>query len=233
MQSEDRPIHFSSELIHQPRKHALPAIQKLYYELSQTKHGNYLSSDFTPTGPPRFFTKRGKKAQSTAAFLPDRVLVIEEWVDIPFAQFVDRQETVAEHAARELGIAPFAAHAVTIRTTFALTHFDDARVFVFERMCGLEGKIGPYLERPIAVGGLRLVMPETPEHRGTLHATIESYRYSQNEIFVEVKGVFAHHPIAADALHELRDNCTLVRGFISGHIQPYLDQFDVSVEDAH
>lgn len=233
MQSEDRPIHFSSELIHAPRKHALPSLQKLYYELSQTKHANYLSSDFSPSGPPRFFSKRGRKTQSAAAFLPDRVLVLEEWVDIPFAQFLDRLDTVAEHASRGLGIAPFVAHAVTVRTTFALTHFSDARVFVFEQMCGLEGKLGPCLGRPIAVGGLRLVMPETPEQRGTLHATIESYRFSQNEVFVEVKGVFAHHPIAADALHELRENCVLVRDFISGNIRPFLDQFDVRVEDAH
>ena len=144
MQSEDRPIHFSSELLHAPRKHPLPSLQKLYYELSQTRHANYLSSDFSPTGPPRFFSKRGAKSQSTAVFLPDRALVIEEWVDIPFAQFLDRQETVADHAVRELGIAPFVAHTVTLRTTFALTHFADARVFLLERMCGLEGKIGHY-----------------------------------------------------------------------------------------
>ncbi len=232
MQSEDRPIHFSSELIHTPRKHPLPSLQKMYYELSRTKHANYLSSDFSPAGPPRFFTKRGKKTQSTAVFLPDRMLVVEEWVDIPFCQFLDRQETVAEHAVRELGVAPFIAHAVTVRTTFALSHFADARVFLFDRMCGLEDKIGPYMGRPIAVGGLRLVLPETPEHRGTFHATIESYRFSQNEIFVELKGVFAHHPIEADALQELRDNCASVRDFIGGHIYPYLDQFDVPVEDS-
>lgn len=233
MQAEDRPIHFSSEFLHAPRKHSLPALQKLYYELSRDKHGGYLGSDFSPLGPPRFFTRRGQKTQSTAVFLPDRVLVVEEWVDIPFAQFQERQRTVAAHAMRELDIAPFVAHAVTIRTTFALTHFTDARVFLFERMCGLEGRIGPYLGRPIAVGGLRFVLPETPEHRGTLHTTIESYRFSQNEIFVEVKGVFAHHPIPADALGELQDNARLVREFISGHVQPYLDQFDVPVEDAH
>ncbi|NUM55579.1 MAG: hypothetical protein HUU46_18190 [Candidatus Hydrogenedentes bacterium] len=232
MQSEDRPIHFSSELIHAPHKHALPPLQKLYYELSQTKHANYLSSDFSPTGPPRFFTKRGRKTQSTAVFLPDRVLVAEEWVDVPFAQFLERLDAVAELASRELGIPSFVAHAVTIRTTFALTHFSDARVFVFEQMCGLEGKIGPHLGRPIAVGGLRFVMPETPDHPGTLHTTIESYRYSQNEIFVEVKGVFAREPIAAGELRPLRENCRLVRDFISGHIYPYLDQFDVPVEDA-
>ena len=232
MQTEDRPIHFSSELIHAPRKHALPALQKLYFDLSQTKHANYLSSDFSPNGPPRYFTRRGQKTQSSAVFLPDRMLVIEEWVDIPFVQFLDRLDTIAALAARELEIAPFVAHAVTIRTTFALTHFADARVFLFERMCGLEGKLTPYLGRPIAVGGLRLVMPETPEHRGTLHTTIESYRFSQNEIFVEVKGVFARQPVPADALHELRENCKQVRDFIGDNIYPYLDQFDVSVEDA-
>ncbi len=233
MQTEDRPIHFSTELLHTPRVHPLPALQKLYYELSQTRHAAYLSSDFTPKSPARFITKRGKKTQSIAAFLPDRVLVAEEWVDVPLASYLDRVETVAEHVGTELGITQFAAHTATIRTTFALTHFDDARVYLFEQMCGLEGKLGAHIGRPIGVGGLRLVLPETPEHSGTLNVTIESYRFSRNEVFVEVRGVFAARPIVTGALGALRENFGLVRGFISDNIYPFLAQFDERVEDTH
>ncbi len=48
-----------------------------------------------------------------------------------------------------------------------------------------QGEISLPRVGPIAVGGLRLVLPETPEHRGALNVTIESYRFSQNEVFVE------------------------------------------------
>ncbi|MDZ4860320.1 MAG: hypothetical protein SGI88_15185 [Candidatus Hydrogenedentes bacterium] len=230
MQADDRPIHFSTELLHTPRSHTLPALQKLYYELSQTRHANYLGTDFSPNAPPRFFTKRGKKTQSITAFLPDRILIAEEWVDIPLAGFLDRVETIADHAGRELGISTFAAQSVTIRTTFALSHFDDARSYLFDKMCGLEHKLGPHIGRPIGVGGLRLVLPETPEHPGALHVTIESYRFSRNEVFVEVKGVFAR-PIPTDSIVVLRDNTRVVRDFIGGNIYPYLAQFDVPVGD--
>ena len=219
--------------MHQPRQHALPALQKLYYELSQTRNANYLISDFSPKAPPRFVTKRGNKSQSLVAFLPDRILIAEEWVDIPLSAYLDKLETIAEKAGAELGIPQFNAQTATIRTTFALTHFDDARVFLFEQMCGLEGKLGPFLGRPIGVGGLRLVLPETPDFPGTLNVIVESYRFSQNEIFVEVRGAFAAEPITADSLDTIRSNFRVVRSFISDHIYPFLAQFDIRVEDAH
>ncbi|GMU92571.1 MAG: hypothetical protein AMXMBFR4_16290 [Candidatus Hydrogenedentota bacterium] len=230
MQAEDRPIHFSSELIHAPRSLPAPSLQKLYFELSRTKHANYLSSDFTPPGPPRFLTKRGKQTQSIVVFLPDRVVVAEEWVDIPFSTFLDRLETVAEKSLDELEIGPFVAQTAVIRTTFALTNYEDARVFLLDHACAQEGRIGPFLGRPIAVGGLRFVLPETQEHRGNLHVTIESFRYSRNEVFVEVRGIFAGPAIHRDTLSLLRDNFLIVRTFINERVHPYLAQFDVPVE---
>lgn len=232
MHAEDCPIHFSVELLHAPRAHSLAALQKLYFELSQTRHAAYLSSDFSKNGPPRLYSKRGERSESLALFLPDRVVVAEEWVSLPSSEFVKRVEGVAEHAARELAIAPFIAHIITIRTTFVLTHFNDARVFIFERMFNQEGRIGPYLGRPIAVGGLRLVLPELPEREGTLHVTVESFRYRQNEVFVEVKGVFGRPPLTPPETGALRDHFQGLRHFITDRIYPYLNQYDVPVEDA-
>ena len=40
--------------------------------------------------------------------------------------------------------------------------------------------------RPIATAGLRYVLPETAECPGTLYVNIETFRHSNNEIFVEV-----------------------------------------------
>lgn len=227
MQGEDRVIHFSTELIHPPLQHRKPVLQKLYFELSQTRAG-YDGIDLTAPPQFRFYSRRGDKAQSIALFLPDRMVLIEEWADIPMATFVERVREVVTQSFGVLKFPAITAHTVTVRSTFALTHFDDARVFLLDHACGQTDRIGPHFQRPVAVGGLRFVLPETPDHPGTLHIAIESFRYNQAEVFVEVKGVFGNQRVEPDALGPLAMNIQLVRNFIINHVFPYLNQYDTT-----
>ena len=225
MQAEDRPIHFSVELIHQPAPLKKEALQKLYFDLSQTKAG-YDSTDFSQAVQARFYSRGGSKAQSVCIFLPDRVLLVEEWTEVPLSTFLERVAEVGSRVPAARGVACFLAHAATIRSTFALTHFSDAREFLLDHVCGQEGLIGPHFRRPVSVGGLRFVLPETNENPGNLHVAIESYRHSQREVFVEVKGIFGRKSLGPDDLDLAVENIKMVRAFITAHIHPYLDQFD-------
>ncbi len=226
MQAEDRIIHFSAELLHRPVPPKKDALQKLYFELSQTRTGSYDSTDFSNMVQPRFYSRRGKKTQSVALFLPDRLLLIEEWSDLPLSGFLDRVLEVGSRTLEARGVPKYVAHTATIRSTFALTHYDDARVFLLDHVCGQENRIGPYFQRPIATGGLRFVLPETDEHPGTLHLLVESFRHSKNEIFVEAKGVFGRQQLDAAEMDVMMQNMQAVRSFISGPIYGYLNQFD-------
>ncbi|HIJ65995.1 MAG TPA: hypothetical protein HPP77_08580 [Candidatus Hydrogenedentes bacterium] len=226
MQAEDRPIHFSTELIHAPARHEIPVLQKLYFELSQLRAVGYDSTDFSVPGQSRFYSRRGAKTQSIALFLPDRLVIIEEWTDIPLSDFLEKTCAVAEKAMAALRISFFTAQTATVRSTFALTHFDDAREFLLDRACQQTGKIAPHFGRPIAVGGLRFVLPETPEHTGLLNVAIESFKFSRNEVLTEVKGIFAHQRIGPEDLATATENIQAVRSFISEHVFPYLDQYD-------
>lgn len=226
MQPEDRLIHFSTELIHKPVQHKVPTLQKLYYELSQARGASYDSSDFSTPVQFKFYSRRGPKTQSVALFLPDRLVLIEEWVDVPLSDFLVRVQEVASKAITGLGIQAFVAQTATLRSTFALTHFEDARVFLLDHVCGQENRIGPHFGRPIAVGGLRFVLPETPEHPGTLHVLVESFRHSVNEVFVEVKGVFGKQHIDTENVAATTEHIQLVRAFIRDSVYSYLDQYD-------
>lgn len=232
MQAEDRPIHFSTELIHPPKRHKKADLQKLYFDLSQTRAA-YDNTDFSAPVQSRFYSRRGDKTQSVALFLPDRIVLLEEWVDIPLSQFREKVREVAVQAFVSLGISPVAVHTVTLRTTFALTHFDDARAFLMDHACQQTGRIGPHFQRPVAVGGLRFVLPATPEHAGDLHVVVESYRHSRNEVFVEVKGIFRNAGIGPETLNPIDDNIAVVRSFISANLFPFLNQFDVPTEEAY
>lgn len=227
MQSEDRIIHFGVELIHPPVQHKKETLQKLYFELSQVRNAGYDSTDFTVMAQPRFYSRRPPRSQSICLFLPDRVLVIEEWADIAMSEFIERVEAVASRVLALEGVGQFIAHTATIRSTFALTSVEDGRVFMLEHVCGHDPEMGRHFKRPLSMIGLRFHFPETDEYPGNLQVSIEPFRQSPNEIYVEAKGVFTRERISPGHLDILTDHCRGVRTFIAERIFPYLNQFDV------
>jgi hypothetical protein len=226
MQSEDRIIHFSAELVHAPGVIQKDALQRLYFELSQSRAGGYDSTDFTNMAAPRFYSRRGPKTQSVAVFLPDRLVLIEEWADMALTDFLDKVREIAPRVMRARAIPEFIAHTATIRSTFALSHYEDARVFLIDHACAQQDRITPHFKRPIAVGGLKFVLPETNEHPGALNVTIESFRHSRSEVFVEVKGIYGRERVAEEQLETVCANIRAVRNFISDNIFNYLNQYD-------
>jgi len=226
MLAEDRPIHFSTELMHPPSQLKIPVLQKLYYDLSQTRITSYDSADFSMPTPPRFHSKRGPKAQSIALFLPDRIVLVEEWVDMPLSQFLEKAREVAGRVLEAFEIEAFVAQTAVVRTTFALSHHTDARTFLLDHACGMEGRIAPYFGRPLGTGGLRFVLPATPDHPGDLHVVVESFRYSPDQVFAEVKGVYPNQRITSASLDTLARNISHVRGFITHNVYQFLEQFD-------
>lgn len=119
MQHEDRLIHFSTELFFPPFQLKAPVLQRLYYELSQLPGMGYDSIELGKQGPPRFHSKRGEKTQSLAIFLPDRVLMVEEWVDMPLSVFLDKTREVARRMIDAFEFEAYTAQTATVRSTFA------------------------------------------------------------------------------------------------------------------
>lgn len=226
MQAEDRVIHFSTELIHPPVQHKKEVLQRLYFELSQTRLAAYDSTDFSNPAQVRFHSKRGKKSQSVAIFMPDRVVLVEEWADMAMNDFLEKVREVGSRALAARGLPCYVVHTATLRSTFALSHCDDARAFIIERCCGQQDKVNPFFQRPIATAGLRFVLPETNEDPGAFYVTAESFRHSRNEVFVEVKGIFGKRQVGAEEINVVLDNIRSVRSFISHRVYPYLNQFD-------
>ena len=162
MHSEDRLIHFSIELIHQPGPLKVPALQKLYYDLSQTRAA-YDSIDVSAPGRGRFYSRRGKKTQSLAVFLPDRVAVIEEWLDTALSDCFTKVQEIIPRALEALEVPGFVAQTATLRSTFALTHFDDApRVSHGSRLSAGRTHRPPFSSAPSRWAACALSCPRRP-----------------------------------------------------------------------
>lgn len=230
MQSEDRLIHFSTELIHRPKNHDRKDLQKFYYELSQTPGTAYDTSDFSQATQTRFLSRRSKRTQSICLVMADRITLVEEWADMALCDFTQKVVGVATQAMAVLGVAPFIIQTATLRSTFALTHFADARTFLLDHACGQENRIEPFFQRPIGSGGLRFSLPETPENRGSLNVIIESFKHSNKEIFVEVRGLFKGPLMSEENMDGVIANIGLCREFITDHIYPFLNQYDTPKE---
>jgi hypothetical protein len=227
MQSEDRPIQFATELVHAPAQLAVPGLQKLYFELSQDSRLAYAGSDFNPPGPPKFVSRRGQRTRSLAVFLPDRALLVEEWVDMPLGSFIEKMTAFTDHYLPSRGVPQLTAHTFTIRTTLALSQYADANAFILEGVCRQEGRMAGFFTRPVDVAGMRLSFPPTPEEPGVMQVGVEAFKESPGEILVESKGVYAGVQVGPGDTSPLVDNALAVRALIDDAIVPYLNQFDV------
>ena len=231
MQAEDRPIHFSTELIYDKREIDKQAVQDLYFNLTQSRGLDYDNSQIGKMPLGRFYTERGEKSKSMIVLLKDRVGILEEWVDLPLSEYIDKVTAVSEQMMEQFDIEEYRAQSVIMRTTFGLSHFDDSRKFIFDQVCAQAGNILPHFKRPISSGGLRFVLPATPEHNGTFHISIEPFTNSPREVFVEVKGVFASQHTSLLNSGDLEGNIRQVREFILENVFPFLNQYDIQHTD--
>ncbi len=226
MQTEDRPIHFSVELLHPPSPINKEALQKLYAEIAGTKVG-YDSIDLSFPVQARFYTNHTNKSQSVVLFLPDRAIIIEEWTVVTFSNFLEKVGFLVPKILSARNQTLFIAHIGTIRSTFGLTNYHDAKLFITEKLFRQNhDTLIEYFGRPIATVGVRFVLPESNETPGVIHIAIESFRHNKKDVFVEIRGIFGRTPITATSVGILIENLKNLREFVTNRIQYYLAQFD-------
>jgi len=225
MHIEDRPIHFSVELIHNPTPINKEALQRLYYDMIGTPI-SYDSIDFSFPMQTRFYSTRGK-SQSIALFLLDRAVIIEEWTSAVFEEFLNKVKELSPKILQARNQAAFLAHAGTFRSTFALTQYDDAKTFILEKLLNQSPElIIDHFGRPLATAGIRFVFPESNDTPGIYHVLVESFRHNKKELFVEVRGIFGRTFITAQKIDVIIENLKDMREFLTRRVQPYLAQYD-------
>lgn len=227
MHAEDRLIHFSTELVHAAVKPDAAVLKKLYYELSQSVDSGYDNTDFSNPAQPKMFTRRGARTYSGLVCLPDRLVILEEWADSTLLAFMDRAAAVASTYLRVVGPAHYTMQAVTLRAACAISHGASARDFVLEKVCGQNRDgMGEAFGRPVDLGAVRFLFNESPEHPGTFHIAIEPFRFGPREVLIEVKGIFPHQALDADAMGLLQDHIRNCRSLLSQRVYPFLNGLD-------
>ncbi|HOK09282.1 MAG TPA: hypothetical protein PLT82_11725 [Candidatus Hydrogenedens sp.] len=226
MHQEDRPIHFSIELIHNPTPINKEQLQRLYYDLVGTSV-SYDSIDFSFPMQTRFYSTRGNRSQSIVLFLIDRTLIIEEWASITFDEFLNKVKELSPRILSARNQPVFLAHTGTLRSTYALTRYEDSKILILEKLLNQKQElIIDHFGRPTTAVGVKLIFPESNDTPGIYHVLIESFRHSKKELFVEVRGIFGRTIVTNQNIHLILENLQDMREFLVKRIQPFLSQFD-------
>jgi hypothetical protein len=219
MHSEDRLIHFSSELVHKPVTPDMTLFKRFYYELSQSPVSAYDNTDFSNPSQP--------KTYSGLVLLPDRLVILEEWADSTLPAFVERVGAVGRCYLEVVKAEAFHAQVVTLRAACSISHGDSAKDFVLHRLCGQpRDAMVETLGRPCDLSAVRFVFNETPDYPGTFHVSIEPFRFGPREVFIEVKAVFRNLSIDGSAMEQAQGALHDARAFLTDRLYPYLNAFD-------
>ena len=70
--------------------------------------------------------------------------MVEEWADIPLSTYAEKVRLATPMILEAREVSQVVVHSVTVRSTFALTNFNDARVFLLDTACQLAGRISPF-----------------------------------------------------------------------------------------
>ena len=229
MHPEAQIIHFGAELIHPPHSHEEQALREFYFRISKLR---WCGCDFREfrliPGGAEMTTAEGR-LRSVCAIRADRIKVFEDWTTASLEEFATRVREIAKHYLEMVAIKVFVVQQSVVRALLTPTHFKDAREFLAEHVCRLNGaeEIFPHFEqRPCHMFGIRLMFPPTEEEPRRFSLRIESYNQDPSRIFVETICDLEGLPTTDENLKTIEENLKRCYGFATERVLSFLNQFD-------
>jgi hypothetical protein len=128
----------------------------------------------------------------------------------------------------------FVVQTSAIRSLLTPTNCTDARVFIAEWVCKLNGAkdIFPSFEnRPVHMFGIRLMFPAVKEENRRFNIRIESFNQDPHRIFVESISDYEGPPITDDGLDIIGKNIERTLQFSTVNVINFLSRYDVKKQE--
>jgi len=220
-----RTIAYVAEMLHPPKQHQAPDLQKVHGATISDPKCGYQNFQVIPGGASLFNPPTQAAMVSAVHFLPDRVQIREEMTGISREEFQDRIERIAAYAFQHLGIEQIALQNFVVRSLVNSRVYHDSKEFMSRSMLNMEDDDFGCLEREPQIVGLRLFFPQTNESRGAFNIRIESYVQEPRSLFVENIGIFRSFVNGAN-LNELTSNFFSTYDYLDSNIVDFIAQFD-------
>jgi len=228
---DPRSIAFICELIHFPMQHDTGDLREVYNRLGKINPNWYMNFNVDPNqGGAQLVTMRPGTPQaqvSAVTLMPDRIQVQEEMTDLTLESFIERMVTVADTCAEVLNIQQYNVQQCIIRSLVTPRTAQDARMFLGQRLCGLDGEDLEVMGRPAGMMGLRFMFPNTETDHTVYNVRIESYNFDVRSVFLEVAAVFPN-TINRDQQDALSDNFQAAYAFMQNNLCSFVAKFDTS-----
>lgn len=228
MKYTPRTIAFLCDLIHPPVPPDPARIQKLHNAQFEGGSPVYQSYQVTPEGTLLSNPVTSPGANSSVAFLADRIRFREELSGLTVDEFAARVRSLCESAVSLLPIQLFTAQQVTVRTLINPRHFPDSRKFIKAGMFGMGTEISEFGREP-QLYGMRLVFPPGPDGPNAHALRIESFHSDPRSVFIENQGSFGP-TVLQHGLDPIEENIQTAYRFVVERALKFLSHFDAHQE---
>ncbi|MFT5283875.1 MAG: hypothetical protein ACI8TQ_000025 [Planctomycetota bacterium] len=228
MKYTPRTIAFLCDLLHPPIAPDPRAIQRLHNIQFEKGDPAYNSYNVTHEGALLSNPVSAPGANSSVAFLADRIRFREELSGLTVETFSERVRTICEAVITMIPIQIFTAQQVTVRTLINPRHFPDSREFIKTGMFGFDNQMGAFAREP-QLYGMRMVFPPSPQDPNAHALRIESFHSDPRSLFVENQASFGP-TILQNGLSPIQENVNVAYRFVVDRSLNFLAQFDAHQE---
>ncbi len=228
MKYTPRTIAFLCDLIHPPMTPDPRPIQRLHNAQFEGGDPAYKSYNVTAEGALLSNPVSAPSANSSVAFLGDRIRFREELSGLTVESFAERVRTICEAVIPLVPIQLFTAQQVTVRTLVNPRNFPDSRAFIKAGMFGFDGEVGEFGREP-QLYGMRMVFPPSPEDPSAHALRIESFNSDPRSVFVENQATFGP-TVLQNGLQPLEQNVHSAYQFVVERALKFLSLFDAHQE---
>jgi hypothetical protein len=225
MSYEPRTIAFGAEVIHQPISLRPEVIQSIHNSLYQNRDHGYQNFQVAADGIHLSNPAQAPGSVSMVTFLPDRIILREEFRPCTVEEFAARLVSVTSISYRTLQVPMTLAQQFWTRSLVNTHHVRDSREFVANRMLeGGQSSLGCF-RRPLFTLGLRYTFPQSEGNSQIVNLRIEPWPQDPRSLWLEVIGQLTH-PTTVDNLPELSSGLYSTYKFLTGPTFDYIGQFD-------
>jgi hypothetical protein len=228
MQYTPRTIAFLCDLLHPPQNPDPRPIQRLHNAQFQSGDPVYKSYNVTAEGAVLSNPVTAPGANSSVAFLVDRIRFREELSGLTVESFGARVRAQCEALIREVPLQLFTAQQVTVRTLINPRHFTDSRKFIKAGMFGIGSEMSEFGREP-QLYGMRMVFPPGPDGPNAHALRIESFHSDPRSVFIENQASFGP-TVVQHGLDPIEENVHVAYRFVVERALRFLSHFDAHQE---
>jgi hypothetical protein len=226
MSYDPRTIAYQADILHPPIPLRPDAVQGIHNALFRQPAFAYQNFQVAPDGIHLTNLPQAPGQVSAVTFLPDRMVLREEFRSTTIEDFASRVVNVVRIGFQTLGVPVALAQQFIVRSLIQPRHLRENRETLTQRMLGTDQEAWQGFGRPLHSAGLRLQFAPTQEQRESFHVRIETWHQDPRSVWIENTGSFAQ-PTVAENLPQLGEHLYATYRFMTGPVGEFLSCFDL------